>query len=221
MIAEGIKDAWLTEVMNLARAANLPVQRVPRKVLDRLTQTAKHQGVLASVAAREYLDGDELLGQLRATTLLVLLDEVEDPHNLGAIIRTAYCAGADAVVVTKHRSAGLTDVVAKASAGAIEHIPIARVTNLAAFIDALKERGVRVLGLSPQGREAYTGNLWQGPLAVVFGGEGKGLRRLTQERCDDLVFIPQEGKIDSLNVSVAVGIVLFEILRQRGSRTER
>lgn len=214
-IAEGAGDPRLSELLQLARQASIPIQRVNRNRLDQLTQGERHQGVVAAVAVREYADAEDVLARANSQTLLVILDEVEDPHNLGAIIRTAYCAGSQAVVITKHRSAGLSDVVAKASAGAIEYIPIARVTNLAAFLDRLKDQGIRVIGVELKAPIAYGDCSFTGPVAIIFGSEGKGLRRLTRERCDELVSIPMRGKLNSLNVSVAVGIVLFEVLRQR------
>lgn len=215
LIAAGASDPRFSELVTLARSANVPIHRVNRNVLDQLTQGQRHQGVAAWVAVRGYVDPEDVLARITPHTLLVILDQVEDPHNLGAIIRTAHCAGTDTVIITKHRSAGLSEAVAKASAGAIEYIPIARVTNLASFIDRLKEGGARVIGVDPAGHAAYTDYQYTGALAFVFGSEGKGLRRLTRERCDDLITIPMKGKIDSLNVSVAVGVVLFEVLRQR------
>lgn len=216
MIAKGVKSAHIRELVNLAKARGVPVQRVEKKVLARIVGPAKHQGIVALVASHPYEEEDEVLARLRSDSLLILLDEVEDPHNLGAIIRTAHCAGADAVVITKHRSAGLTHTVAKASAGAVEYIPVVRVTNLPSFIERLKEVGVRVIGVDPRGNRPYTAGVYRGPVALVFGSEGRGLRRLTRERCDDLVTIPMRGEIDSLNVSVAVGVVVFEVLRTRG-----
>jgi 23S rRNA (guanosine2251-2'-O)-methyltransferase len=146
-----------------------------------------------------------------------LLDGVQDPHNLGAIIRTAECGGASAVVVPDRRAAHLTDAVAKTSAGAVEHLPLARVTNLGSFIEELKKRNVWVVGIESSGEMAYTEFNYSGALALVYGGEGSGLHRLVRERCDAVVSIPMRGKVTSLNVSVAVGVVLFEALRQRNS----
>jgi 23S rRNA (guanosine2251-2'-O)-methyltransferase len=204
-------------VIALARAANIPIQRVSRKALDQFAQGQRHQGVVASVAVRDYADPEDILARLTPQTLLVVLDEVEDPRNLGAIIRTAYGAGSQAVVITKHHSAGLSEAVAKASAGSVEYLPVARVANLASFLIRLKEQDIQVIGVEPGAAIPYCDYSYQGPLAIVFGSEGKGLRRLTRERCDSLVSIPMRGKLNSLNVSVAVGIVLFEVLRQRGA----
>jgi 23S rRNA (guanosine2251-2'-O)-methyltransferase len=215
LILKGAKHHRLRELIDLGRAANIPIQFVERNALDRATGRGTHQGVVAHVAAQPYVQADNIVSNLTPDSLLVLLDEVEDPHNLGAILRTAHCAGADAVVITKHRSVGLTQIVAKASAGAIEYIPVARVTNLASFLDELRERGVRLIGVEASGQQIYTQCDYTGPVALIFGSEGKGLRRLTRDKCDTTVFIPMAGKIDSLNVSVAVGVILFEARRQR------
>ncbi|HEY9233359.1 MAG TPA: 23S rRNA (guanosine(2251)-2'-O)-methyltransferase RlmB, partial [Blastocatellia bacterium] len=186
-----------------------------RIALDRLAVGANHQGVIAIAAAASYTDEDELLDRLTPQSLLVLLDGVEDPHNLGAIIRTAECAGALAVVIPERRAAHVTEVVAKTAAGATEHLPIARVTNLANFIEKLKRHNVWVVGVEASGDMDYTRYDYAGAVALVFGGEGHGLHRLVRERCDVTVSIPLRGRITSLNVSVAVGVVLFEALRQR------
>jgi 23S rRNA (guanosine2251-2'-O)-methyltransferase len=176
---------------------------------------ANHQGVLAIASGADYADEVELLSRATAQSLFVLLDGVEDPHNLGAIIRTAECAGATAIVIPERRAAHITDVVAKTSAGAVEYIPIARVTNLGSFIEQLKKRNVWVVGVENSGEMSYTEYDYGGALALVFGGEGEGLHRLVRERCDVIVSIPMRGRIGSLNVSVAVGVVLFEADRKR------
>ncbi len=215
VIAEGVRDARLREVLEAARQARVPVRREPRIALDRLTHNANHQGVLAITSAANYSEPDDLLISISPDTMLILLDGVEDPHNLGAIIRTAECAGASAVIVPERRAAHLTGAVAKTSAGAVEHLPVARVTNLASFIDALKKKEVWVVGVESSGQMAYTEFNYAGAIALVFGGEGGGLHRLVRERCDAVVSVPMRGKVTSLNVSVAVGVVLFEALRQR------
>jgi 23S rRNA (guanosine2251-2'-O)-methyltransferase len=183
--------------------------------LERLTHNANHQGVLAVTSAASYSDADDLLSGISPDTVFILLDGVEDPHNLGAIIRTAECGGATAVIVPERRAAHLTDAVSKTSAGAIEHLPVARVTNLGSFIEELKKHNVWVVGVESSARMAYTESNYSGATALVFGGEGGGLHRLVRERCDVIVSIPMRGKVASLNVSVAVGIVLFEAFRQR------
>lgn len=215
VIADGVRDSRLREVIEAARRARVPVRREPRVSLDRLTNHANHQGVLAITSAASYSDADDLLGRISPDAVFILLDGVEDPHNLGAVIRTAECGGATAVIVPERRAAHLTDAVAKTSAGAIEHLPVARVTNLASFIEELKKHNVWVVGVESSGQMAYTEFNYSGATALVFGGEGAGLHRLVRERCDAVVSIPMLGKVSSLNVSVAVGVVLFEALRQR------
>ena len=215
VIAEGARHERLREVVEAARRARVQVRHEPRASLDRLSSKANHQGVLAVVAAADYADETEILSRITPETVLVLLDGVEDPHNLGAIIRTAECAGAMAVVIPERRAAHITEVVAKTSAGAVEHLPVIRVTNLATFIEELKKLNVWVVGVESTGEMVYTDYDYSGALAIVFGGEGHGLHRLVRERCDVTVSIPMRGKVTSLNVSVAVGVVLFEAMRQR------
>jgi 23S rRNA (guanosine2251-2'-O)-methyltransferase len=219
VIAEGTRDARLRDVIEAARTARVPIRREPRVTLDRLTHNANHQGVIAVTSAATYSEADDLLNQLSPETIFILLDGVEDPHNLGAIIRTAECGGASAVIVPERRAAHITEAVAKTSAGAVEHLPVARVTNLASFIEELKKNNVWVIGVESSAEMAYTEFNYSGALALVFGGEGHGLHRLVRERCDAVVSIPMLGKLTSLNVSVAVGVVLFEALRQRRPNT--
>ncbi len=220
-VATGTKDVRLAQLIELARAEHVPVNYSPRAVLDRATGNAVHQGVIARVAAAEYSDTDELLDaigeQVGASNepLVLVLDGVEDPHNLGAILRTAECAGVDGVFVPERRAAGLTEAVGKASAGAIEYVPVARVTNLSRLIDRLKERNVWVVGTAADAPMDYTEWDWTRASAIVMGGEGSGLHRLVREHCDALVRIPVLGHIESLNVSVATGVILYEVLRQR------
>lgn len=215
IIAEGARDARLREVLEAARAARVPVRRDARVALDRLTHNANHQGVIAVTSAATYSDAEDLLDEIAPSTIFILLDGVEDPHNLGAIVRTAECGGASAVIVPERRAAHITEAVAKTSAGAIEHLPVARVTNLASFIEELKKHNVWVVGVEGSAEMAYTEFNYSGAIAMVFGGEAHGLHRLVRERCDAVVSIPMHGKVTSLNVSVAVGVVLFEALRQR------
>ena len=216
LIAEGAGRQRLRELLDAARRAGVPVRREPKTALDRLTGNANHQGVVAIAAAAGYADEHGVMKKITPRTILVLLDGVEDPHNLGAIIRTAECAGASAVVIPERRAAHITDAVSKTSAGAVEHVPVARVTNLVSFIDDLKKKNVWVVGVEQSGGMGYTEYDYTGALALVFGGEGKGLHRLVRERCDVIVAVPMQGRITSLNVSVAVGVVLFEAVRQRG-----
>jgi 23S rRNA (guanosine2251-2'-O)-methyltransferase len=222
-IAAGAKDARLRELIDLAREQHVPVRNAARRDLDRLSRGATHQGVLARIEAAGYADADDLLesiGKRVGTTrepLALILDGLEDPHNLGAILRTAECASVDGVFVPERRAVGLTETVAKASAGAVEHVPVARATNLSRLIDELKERNVWVVGTAADAPADYTQWDWTRASAIVMGGEGAGLHRLVREHCDALVRIPVLGKIESLNVSVATGIILYEVLRQRSS----
>lgn len=201
-----------------ARAAGIVAQQVDKRKLDQAAPGVRHQGVIALVAERAYAELDDLFAAAEASgepPLFVLLDEIEDPHNLGSILRTVDCAGAHGVIVPKRRSAGLTATVAKTSAGAVEHVPVARVTNLAQTIDELKERGVWVAGADGAApRTVYEQDL-KLPLAIVIGNEGQGLGRLVRERCDFLVKVPMYGRINSLNASVAASLLLYEAVRQR------
>ena len=201
----------LQEIIDLARQANVPVRFEPRSSLDRLAGSAAHQGVVGLGAARKYAD----LDSVAASEMLVVLDGVEDPHNLGAIVRTAHAAGAGAVIVPERRAAGVTDVVAKAAAGALEHLPVVRVTNINRALEDLKERGMWIYGLDERGAVAYDQVDYAPRSVLVLGGEGKGLHEQVRKHCDVLVRIPMVGKISSLNVSVAAGVVLFEWKRRR------
>jgi 23S rRNA (guanosine2251-2'-O)-methyltransferase len=221
-IAEGSRHNRLRELIELARKANVPVNFAPRSDLARFAGAdANHQGVVASVAAARYTDADELLDALASRVgtneppLVVVLDGVEDPRNLGAILRTVECAGAHGVFVPERRAVGLTETVAKAAAGALERVAVARAVNLARLIEQLKQRNIWTVGTSADAPVPYTDWDWTQPSALFLGGEGTGLHRLVRERCDTLVSIPVRGSIESLNVSVAGGIVLYEALRQR------
>jgi 23S rRNA (guanosine2251-2'-O)-methyltransferase len=187
--------------------------------LDRLAAIKDHQGVVALVAARAASSLDEIIAHAKKENsrpgLIVLLDGVEDPHNLGAIIRTALAAGADGVVIPERRAAGLTDTVSRASAGALAHLPVAKVTNLVRAMEELKEAGYWLVGLDEEGEKDYTEVDYSTPTGLVLGGEGKGLHDLTRKRCDFVVSLPTTGPVKSLNVSVATGVVLFEAIRQR------
>src|SRR5581483_3726469 len=206
LIAKGAGGPRLQEIIELARRAAIPVRFEPRDALERLAGTSAHQGVVALAAASKYADLDDLAG---GGGLLVVLDGVEDPHNLGAIIRTAHAAGATGVVVPERRAAGLTDVVAKAAAGALEYLPVARAGNINRALESLKQRDYWIYGLDERGDHDYDKVQYSAPTALVFGGEGKGLHDLVRRHCDALVRIPMAGRIPSLNVSVAAGIVLF------------
>jgi 23S rRNA (guanosine2251-2'-O)-methyltransferase len=211
LVAQGAGGPRLQEIIDLARRASIPVRFEPRAALDRLAGTSAHQGVVAVGAAQRYAD----LDGVAACDMLVVLDGVEDPHNLGAIVRTAHAAGAGAVVIPERRAAGVTDVVAKAAAGALEHLPVVRVTNINRALEELKRRGFWIYGLDERGTETYDQVQYASPAAVVLGGEGKGLHEQVRKHCDALVRIPVTGPISSLNVSVAAGVMLFEWRRRR------
>ncbi len=216
VIAEGAKERRLQEIVELARQNNVLIIRVSRDSLSKLVADgANHQGVAAYTASGNYLATEEILDGIEANALLVVLDGVEDPRNLGAILRTIECAGADGVFIPERRAVGLTDTVAKSSAGAVEHVKVSKVANLNRLIEELKERNIWVVGTSGNAGMSYTEWDWKQPTALVLGGEGSGLHRLVAENCDVLVKIPMYGRIESLNVSVAAGVILFEARRQR------
>jgi 23S rRNA (guanosine2251-2'-O)-methyltransferase len=212
LVAKGAGGPRLQEIIDLARRASVQVRFEPRAALDRLAGSSAHQGVVALGAAKQYAD----LDSAASSELVVVLDGVEDPHNLGAIIRTAHAAGAGSIIVPERRAVGVTDVVAKAAAGALEHLPVARVTNVNRALEDLKKRGFWIYGLDERGPETYDQVKFATPTALVFGGEGSGLHEQVRRHCDALVRIPMAGKISSLNVSVAAGVVLFEWKRRRG-----
>ena len=219
MVAEGVREQRLNEVFDLARTHGIRVDRTQRDKLDKLTGNANHQGVVAFTAAADYVDVDEILdASADHPALIVVLDGVEDPRNLGAILRSVECAGADGVIIPERRAVGLTETVAKSSAGAIEHVKVAKVANLNRMIEELKRRNIWVVGASGDAATAHTEWDWTQPSALVLGGEGSGLHRLVAENCDTLVKVPMYGKIDSLNVSVAAGVILFEARRQRSRK---
>ena len=207
LIARGAGGVRIQEIVEMARASETPVRFEPRDALDRLAGGGTHQGVVALGAAKKYADLDDVaLG----AKLIVVLDGIEDPHNLGAIVRTAHAAGADSIVIPDRRAAGLTETVAKAAAGALEHLPIARVTNVNRALEMLKKQSYWIYGMDERGSESYADVDWGLPTAIVLGAEGKGLHQQVRNHCDQLVRIPMSGKIASLNVSVAAGIVLFD-----------
>jgi 23S rRNA (guanosine2251-2'-O)-methyltransferase len=213
LVAKGSGGPRVQEVIDRARERSTPVRFEPRASLDRLAGSAAHQGVVALGATQQYTELDDLIEKAK---LLVVLDGVEDPHNLGAIIRTAHAAGADAVVIPERRAAGLTDVVGKAAAGALEHLPVARVVNVNRALEKLKERGFWIYGVDERGDEDYSQTDYAAPAVFVLGGEGKGLHEVVRRHCDAVVRIPMAGAISSLNVSVAAGVVLFDWKRRAG-----
>lgn len=215
-LAEGSRERRLDEIFELARDKGVPIDRISREALSRrVGPDVNHQGVAAAASAADYVSADDLFDGIGAA-LLVVLDGVEDPRNLGAVLRTAECAGADGVIIPERRAVGLTDTVAKSSAGATEYVKVAKVSNLNSLIKDLKQRNIWVVGTSGDASMGYTDWDWKQPSALVLGAEGSGLHRLVKENCDVLVKIPMYGKIESLNVSVAAGVVLFEAKRQRG-----
>jgi 23S rRNA (guanosine2251-2'-O)-methyltransferase len=224
VIARGRQDTRVEEIVQLARERNIPLRFEDRTQIDRLAGSKDHQGVVAVAAARAAATLEDILAAANAGAghgqkgFIVLLDGVEDPHNLGAIIRTALASGAHGVVIPERRSAGLTDTVARASAGALAHLPVAKVTNLVRSMEKLKEAGYWLIGLDEHADKSYTEADYTSPVGIVLGGEGKGLHELTRKRCDFVVSLPTTGPVKSLNVSVAAGVVLFEALRQRRAR---
>ena len=221
LIVEGAKEQRLNEIFDLARAGGILIDRVSRESLARLVGGgANHQGVAAVTASADYVPAEEIFESISGEALLVVLDGIEDPRNLGAVLRTVECAGADGVFIPERRAVGLTDTVAKTSAGATEYVKVAKVANLNRLIDDLKRRKIWVVGTSGDAEIGYDEWDWKQPSALVLGAEGSGLHRLVAENCDVLVKVPMYGRIESLNVSVAAGVVLFEAIRQRtvGSR---
>lgn len=220
-LLRGEDSAPLRRIAALARAAGAVVADADRRKLDSMSVTGAHQGVVASVAAQKYAEVADLLQvaeERGEKPLLVVCDEISDPHNLGAIIRTAECAGAHGVIIPKRRSAGLTAVVAKASAGAVAHLPVARVPNIPALLKDLKKRGLWIYGADASGSASLYETDWTGAAALVIGSEGAGMTRLAAEQCDFLVKIPMKGRISSLNASAACAVLLYEAMRQRGEK---
>jgi len=215
LIADGSHEKRFSEIIELCRSRSIAWSRVPRdNFAKHLDPGVNHQGVVAFTAAADYVDVESILDAAE-NPLLIVLDGVEDPRNLGAILRAAECAGVDGVIIPERRAVGLTDTVAKSSAGAIEYVKVAKAGNLNRLIDDLKDRNIWVVGTSVDAITTYDELDWTRPSALVLGGEGRGLHRLVAENCDVLVKIPMYGRIDSLNVSVAAGVILFEARRQR------
>jgi 23S rRNA (guanosine2251-2'-O)-methyltransferase len=212
-------DKQFADLVQLARSLHIPVHVQPSASLDRLVPGCRHQGIVAFAAAKAYQTEEAILARAAERNeppLLVILDGVEDPHNLGAVIRTAEGAGVHGVFIPERRAAGLTSAVAKVSAGAIDHIPVARVTNTSRLIESLKAVGVWVYGVEPSGSKLYTDVDLRGPVGLVFGGEGTGIRPGLLQHCDDRIRIPMRGHVQSLNVSASAAVLLFEVARQRG-----
>jgi 23S rRNA (guanosine2251-2'-O)-methyltransferase len=217
LVVKGLRNRRVSEAIARASHLGIPLRFEAREMLDRMAGGVPHQGVIAVVSAKPLMDLDTVLDQAKTPALLVVLDGVEDPRNLGAIIRTAEAAGADAVVLPDRHSAGLSETVARASAGALEYVKVAQVGNLVQALERLKERGVWTVGFDAAGTERWDAVDLRKPVALVLGGEGRGIRRLVREHCDHLVSLPLFGHVGSLNVSVAAGVALYEAVRQRGA----
>ena len=215
---DGRLDPTIQKILFLARAEKIPVIEVRRPFLDQMSDSHAHQGVIASVASRDYVDLDDVLSAAEEkgrSPFLVMLDGLKDGYNLGSILRIADAAGVDGIIIPKHRSIALDAMVAKASAGAIEYVPVVRVTNLSQTILELKDKGFWVAGTDASGETSYKSADFKGPLLVVIGSEGEGMSRVVKEKCDFLLSIPMQGRINSLNAAVAAGIVIFEAQSQR------
>ncbi|NLJ32030.1 MAG: 23S rRNA (guanosine(2251)-2'-O)-methyltransferase RlmB [Clostridiales bacterium] len=222
-VARGCRTGSLNVLIAKAKEKGIAIKEADSRKLDALCGGANHQGVVAVAAVKDYATVDDIfrLAEERGEPpFLIVADELEDPHNLGAMLRVAECAGAHGIIIPKRRSAGLTWAVGKASAGAVEYVPVARVANIAAAVDELKQRGVWIYG-ADMGGEPWCGVDYTGPAAVVIGSEGFGISRLVKEKCDFIISLPMKGKINSLNASVACGVICYEIARQRcGIRTK-
>ncbi|MDR3562998.1 MAG: 23S rRNA (guanosine(2251)-2'-O)-methyltransferase RlmB [Negativicutes bacterium] len=220
LVTKGEHHGSLREIIGQARALGLVVQEVDAAKLDAMTEGVKHQGVVATVAPVAYAEIEDILAKAHSRNeppFIILLDELEDPHNLGAILRTADASGAHGVLIPKRRSCPLSVTVAKTSAGAVEYVPVARVGNVAQTIAQLKKQGLWVVGADAEGDKKYYEADLRGPMLLVIGSEGQGLGRLTKEGCDFLVRIPMLGQVSSLNASVACSLLLYEVMRQRES----
>lgn len=220
LVAKGAREGSIREVIALARSQGVIVQEVARERLDAMARGRNHQGVIALAAAHRYYDLDEVLERAAASGedgLLLVLDGIEDPQNLGSLLRTADAAGVHGVIIPERRAVGLTETVAKVSAGAVEYVPVARVTNIARTLEMLKERGYWVVGTHQEADELYHEARLTGPLAVVIGSEGRGMSRLVAETCDFTVRLPMRGHVTSLNAAVAGAILLYEVRRQRSA----
>lgn len=222
-ILRGSRGRPINIIKNLARQNNIVVTEIDKRAFKELTDSDAAQGVAALAGIKEYDDFETILTRITSGTrdespILLILDEITDPHNIGALIRTAECAGIDAVVLPKHHSASITETVMKTSAGAVEHVPVTRVTNIANTLDRLKSDGFWIIGTDGAAEKRYDEIDYTPPITIVIGAEGKGMRRLVKEKCDFLVRIPLKGNIESLNASVAGAIVMYEAVRQRAKR---
>lgn len=216
-IQDGCQDGPISTIKREAKKTDVIIKYVDREKLDQMSQSGRHQGVIAKCAAYEYADVEDILNKAREKgedPFIIILDNIEDPHNLGAIIRTANLAGAHGVIIPKNRAVGLTATVARTSAGALNYTPVAKVTNIGRVIDDLKKEGIWFACADMDGDVMYRQNL-TGPIGIVIGNEGDGVSRLVKEKCDYICGIPMKGDIDSLNASVAAGVLMYEVVRQR------
>lgn len=219
-IAEQAQKHHTQPIIAEAKKLNIVIQTADKRKLDQLVPGVPHQGVVAQAAAHDYVEVDDLLERARSRNeapFLLILDEIEDPHNLGSILRTADCTGAHGVIIPKRRAVGLTATVSKTSAGAVEYVPVARVTNIAQTIDSLKEQGVWVVGADASADELIYRIDLKLPIAIVIGNENRGIGRLVKDKCDFLIKLPMVGRINSLNASVAASVCMYEVVRQRGA----
>ena len=223
LVAKGDMQGSVKKIIAMANDLGLVIQYVPRSKLDLMTENGPHQGVAAQVAAYKYSSMEDVFAKAEASgeaPFVIVLDEIEDPHNLGAIIRTAECAGAHGVIISKRRAVGITSVVAKTSAGAIEHIPVVKVANIPMAIDDLKKRGLWIYGADMDGENYHYEQNMTGPIGLVVGSEGRGVSKLVKSKCDFIVRIPLKGQVTSLNASVASAVMIYEIVRQRDLNTK-
>jgi 23S rRNA (guanosine2251-2'-O)-methyltransferase len=221
LIAKGDREGSIKQITALAREKGLVIQEVDRAKLDSISVTHAHQGVIAYVSAKNYVELDDILQAAEVKgepPYILILDEINDPHNLGSLIRTADAVGAHGIVIPKRRAVGLTAAVSKASAGAIEYVPVAKVTNLAQTIDYLKKKNIWIIGTDSSGEKPFYKADLKGPVALVIGSEGEGIGKLIKEKCDFVVNVPMKGQVSSLNAAVAGAIVMYEILKQRGKQ---
>ncbi len=218
-IADGINKSSIQKLLTSAKEKGIVVQFLPRKKIDQMAESLNHQGIIAQASAYDYVSLDDLLSTAKnkqTTPFIIMLDEIEDPHNLGSILRTADVVGADGIIIPKRRSVGLTSTVAKTSAGAIEHVPVARVTNLAQTIERLKKEGYWLIGTDASANQSFDKVDYNIPVCLIIGSEGKGISRLVRDKCDFMVQLPMKGHVNSLNASVAAAIMMYEVYRQRG-----
>lgn len=221
LVAKGDSEGSINVIYALSKEKHIVIKEVDRRKLDQMSDTGSHQGVIAIVTPYKYFEVDDIIQYAKSkgeNPFIIILDEIEDPHNLGSIIRSAEICGVHGVIIPKRRNVGITPVVYKSAAGAVEYMKIAKVTNINSTIDMLKSHGIWIYGADMNGKNYCYENNFLGPVALVIGSEGKGISKLTKEKCDDLVKIPMFGNITSLNASVAAGIMMYEVLRQKLNR---